>query len=331
VARAITSFERLDFLVPDRSGLAPLEAYARLEGLEGGPRLVGYTEASRGCAHRCRHCPVVPVYDGRVRIVPRAVVLEDIDRQVAMGARHVTFGDPDFWNGIGHAMPLVRELHRRHPALSFDVTIKIEHLLRHRAHLAELRACGALFVTSAVEAVDDAILERLDKGHTRAGFEEAVGLCRAAGLCLHPTFVAFTPWTTRTGYLAMLEAIERLELVEQVAPIQLVLRLLVPAGSRLLELEEVRRLVGRFDPDRLCHPWDHPDPAMDGLQRELEALVAGRAGEDRRTLFEAVRARAEAVAGIAAGGRDARAERMARTARAPKRPPVPFLTEPWYC
>jgi hypothetical protein len=41
---------------------------------------------------------VVPVYNGVFRIVQRDVVLADIRQQVAMGAEHITFGDPDFFN-----------------------------------------------------------------------------------------------------------------------------------------------------------------------------------------------------------------------------------------
>jgi radical SAM superfamily enzyme YgiQ (UPF0313 family) len=90
--------------------LPPLEKYAQLVLPGGARRTVGYTEASRGCKHLCRHCPVVPVYQGHFRIVQREVVMEDIRRQVAAGARHITFGDPDFFNGIGHAVELVRAL-----------------------------------------------------------------------------------------------------------------------------------------------------------------------------------------------------------------------------
>ncbi len=46
---------RLHFLVPDRSGLPPLSRYATLQHPDGTRRLVGYTEASRGCRHVCRH------------------------------------------------------------------------------------------------------------------------------------------------------------------------------------------------------------------------------------------------------------------------------------
>nr|MDQ3420042.1 radical SAM protein [Acidobacteriota bacterium] len=89
------SVARLKFKVPDRAGLPTLSRYAGLQ-VDGEKRVAGYTEASRGCKHRCRHCPIVPVYDGRFRIVAPEIVLADARAQVAAGARHITFGDPDF-------------------------------------------------------------------------------------------------------------------------------------------------------------------------------------------------------------------------------------------
>jgi radical SAM superfamily enzyme YgiQ (UPF0313 family) len=124
----LISLTRLQFEVPDRSGMAAMEKYARLIIPGDGYRIVGSTEASRGCKHLCRHCPIVPVYKGVFRIVSPDVVLEDIRRQVAAGAQHISFGDPDFFNGIRHAMDLAEEFHRQFPAVTYDVTIKIEHL-----------------------------------------------------------------------------------------------------------------------------------------------------------------------------------------------------------
>ena len=220
-----TSTERQQFLVPDRGGLPPLAEYAHLH-VNGETRRVGYTEASRGCKHLCRHCPVVPVYHGRFRIVQPDVVLEDIRRQVAAGAGHVTFGDPDFFNGPTHALRIVRALHQEHPALTYDVTIKVEHLRQCRESLPILRETGCLFVTTAAESIEDDVLSRLDKGHTRRDFIDAVSACRQAGLMLAPTFIPFTPWTTRAGYRDLLHTLVELDLVDQVSPVQLGLRLL---------------------------------------------------------------------------------------------------------
>jgi radical SAM superfamily enzyme YgiQ (UPF0313 family) len=312
---------RIHFLVPDRRGLPPLSRYATLQFPDGSRRLVGYTEASRGCKHVCRHCPIVPVYNGQFRVVQPDIVLADIDAQVAAGAQHITFGDPDFFNGPTHAMRIVEALHVAHPAVSYDVIVKVEHLLAHRDLLPRLAATGCAFVTSAVESLDDAVLGRLAKGHTRADFAAAVALCRDAGVTLIPTFVAFHPWLTLDGYCDLLDTIAELDLIDHVAPIQLAIRLLVPEGSRLLELDDMRRHVGAFDARTLTYRWTHPDPRVDALHREVEVLVGSRLTADRRATFDAISRLAHERAGVV------------RPASKPvrDRATVPFLNEPWYC
>lgn len=313
------SLARQQFLVPDRTGLPALGAYAQLVTV-GGTRRVGYTEASRGCRHLCRHCPVVPVYQGIFRIVQQDVVLEDIRRQVAAGAEHITFGDPDFLNGPGHAMPIVEALHGEFPAVTFDVTIKVEHLLKHRALLPQLKAAGCLFVTSAVESLDDRVLERLDKGHTRAEFEEALRLMRAAGLPMAPTFIPFTPWTTHAGYAEFLRALVQLDLAEQVSPIQLAIRLLIPEGSLLMKLPEVRAMVQPFDWKGLCYPWQNRDVGMDTLHAAIQDTIKceARRKTPRLAIFQK-------IWDLAQGGEwPVDVPRLARAT-------VPYLTEPWYC
>jgi radical SAM superfamily enzyme YgiQ (UPF0313 family) len=313
---------RLTFLVPDRRNLPPLDRYATLERGDGTRVLVGYTEASRGCRHLCRHCPIVPIYDGQFRIVQPEVVLADIAAQVAAGARHITFGDPDFFNGPTHARRIVRGLHAAHSDVTFDVTIKIEHLLRHRELLPELRDAGCLFITSAVESVDDEVLARLAKGHTRRDFFAAVTLCRESGVTLVPTFVAFHPWLTLDTYCELIETIQDLDLIEAVAPIQLAIRLLIPHGSKLLELEEIRTLAGPFDPATLTYRWSHPDPRVDRLQEEVSDLVGIRQAKSRGEVFDEIRRLARDRAGRPQST-------FARPARA--RATVPYLNEPWYC
>ncbi len=317
----VVSLERLRFIAPDRAGLLPLTEYARLRNGDGGTRTVGYTEASRGCLHLCRHCPVVPVYQGRFRVIQAEVVLEDIRRQAAAGARHITFGDPDFFNGVGHGMAIVRRLHEERPELTYDVTIKIEHLLKYKQYLQALRETGCLFVTSAVESLDDGVLARLEKGHTRRDFFEVLRLCGGAGLTLSPTFVPFTPWTSREDYRDLLRTLAERDLVANVAPIQLAIRLLIPSGSRLLELPEVLRMAGEFDPAALSYRWAHPDPGMDELCRQVQKLIqqAEARGAGREEIFDQVwRLACDEAPPF-------------ETANRLNRAAIPYLNEPWYC
>lgn len=319
------SLARLRFQVPDRVGLPPLRSYAHLVLPSGEHRAVGYTEASRGCKHHCRHCPIVPVYEGVFRIVDRDIVLADIRQQVAAGARHITFGDPDFFNGVGHAIPIVEALHREFAGLTYDVTIKVEHLLHSADLLRTLRDTGCLFIVSAVESLDDIVLEKLEKHHTRADFFRVVELCRGAGVTLQPTFVPFTPWTTVEQIVDLFEQIQRLELVEAVAPIQLAIRLLITQSSRLLELDEVRGIAGPFDAPALVYPWKNLYPAVDQLCDDLQQIVAAsdKLKHGRVATFEKMwRAVNEAA------HRDFVAATLKPLAT---RATVPYLNEPWYC
>jgi hypothetical protein len=219
----------------------------------------------------------------------------------------------------------VEALHRELPEISYDVTIKIEHLRKHDALLPVLRNTECLFVTSAVESVDDAVLEKFDKGHTRADFLAVVDRFRELGMTLLPTFVPFTPWTTLESYAELLDVLAEQGLTENVAPIQLAIRLLIPAGSRLLELPEVKEMLGPFDSAALVFPWEHQDHRVDALAREISQIAQRGDGLklSRTEIFSHIRRTAYAAVGK-------RLTEAAGAAR-PKTTPAPYLDEPWYC
>lgn len=275
---AAPTLTRLTLPPPDRSTLPALEQYARYTE-HGMAHLAGYTEASRGCLHTCRHCPVVPVYGGRFFVVPVETVLTDIRQQVEAGARHMTFGDPDFLNGPGHARKIAHALHSEFPDLTFDFTTKVEHILEHPELIAELWRCGATFVVSAFESVSNHVLTRLDKGHTRADMERALAVLRRAGIAPQPTWMPFTPWTSLADYLDLLAWIREQDLIPFVPVVQLSIRMLVPPGSALLEDPDCGSWLGELDAANFTYRWAHPDPRMDTLQQAV-ARLAERAGED---------------------------------------------------
>ncbi len=319
------------FPSPSRRSLPALDRYARLQQ-NGAERLVGYVEASRGCLHRCLHCPIVPVYDGRFFIFPKETVLQDVRVQVEAGARHVTFGDPDFLNGPGHSLSILRAIHREFPYVTFDFTTKIEHILRHRALFPEFSTLGCLFVISAVESFSDVVLERLRKGHTRADVLTALEIVRSAGISLRPSLVSFTPWTTLDDYVELFDIVESADLIEATDPVQFTIRLLIPPGSALLPKGEDQpttglEFLGPLDQANFQYRWTHPDRRMDELHEAVcrAAEEAARAEQDPAVTFETLRSLARRAAGrpLPAGP----ASRPVR--RSGTRPPR--LTEPWFC
>jgi len=113
--------------------------------------------------------------------------------------------------------------------------------------------------------------------------------------------------------------------MEAVAPIQLAIRLLIPAASRLLGLPEIREIVGPFDAKALVYPWKHTDPALDRLSHELQEIVAisDTLKRSRSVTFEKMW---RAV-------RQAANQNVAERAQPilASRATVPYLNEPWYC
>jgi radical SAM superfamily enzyme YgiQ (UPF0313 family) len=242
---------------------------------------------------------------------------------VQAGARHITFGDPDFLNGPKHALHVTRTLHTRWPRLTFDFTTKIEHILQHRALFAEFAALGGTFVVSAIESISDRVLANLHKGHTAADIDTALAILDSAGMALQPTLVAFTPWTTLDDYVAQIEFIRARGLLRYIPPVQLSIRLLLPPGSPLVQAPDAAEWLGDLDAENFTYRWTHPDRRMDELYAEVAARVAAAEanGEAAEITFEAIRAMAYR-----------RARRpLPLTGAAPLRPAPPRLTENWFC
>jgi radical SAM superfamily enzyme YgiQ (UPF0313 family) len=291
--------EASPFAVPARQLLPGLEQYARLL-IGDDQRLAGYVEASHGCVHRCRHCPLPVVYDGRIRVVDVDTILADVSQLVAIGARHITFGDPDFLNGPHHSRRIVRAVHDRFPQLTFDCTAKVEHILRHDDVWDEWAAAGCIFVVSAFESVNDDVLARLDKGHGAEDAAHAVRLLRQHRIEVRPSWLPFTPWTTLDDMVALFDFVAANDLIQNVDPVQYTIRLLLPEGSLLLEHPDMAPFLGDYDPEALSYRWTSAEPAVAALHSRLAAVVeAGTAdGHDAPTLFTHLRAVVHEAAGL---------------------------------
>lgn len=317
---SIRHLGRSEFVTPDRTGLPELDDYARLEH-DGRTILAGAVEASHGCRHRCRHCPIPAVYDGRMRVVPQDDVLADIDALVEAGAGHITFGDADFLNAPAHSLAVLERAHEMHPEVTFDATIKVEHILEHSdlwSHLAEL---NLLFVVSAFESVDDATLEILDKGHSVADMAEAVSATREAGIHIRPTWLPFMPWTTPDDVAGVFEFIHAHDLWGATDPVQMSIKLLIPKGSLLDDHPAVIPFLDHYDGDGLTWRWRFADPETAVLHKQLESIAARASdcGQESASTLEEMR-----VEVSHAVGRPLAASPAALT-------PAPRLTESWFC
>ena len=319
------STKKQNFNIPLRDGLPNLSEYAHLNVGDGSTKIVGYTEASRGCKHKCRHCPVVPVYRGRFRIINSDLVIADLQQQIEKGAEHISFGDPDFLNGPTHAIKIIKALNKSFPEITYDVTIKIEHLLKHEELLSTLKTTGCLFITTAVESVEEDILRILDKGHTHEDFKKVARNIRKIGIPLSPTFVPFTPWTTKKGFLRLLETIAELGLIWNVAPIQLAIRLLIPNKSYLLDLQELQPYLLGYNQEALSYTWRNPDESVENLCNEVQTIVENDSTHklSRLETFRNIYAAARIACGL--NGDHIPYQML------PLQDSIPSMSEPWFC
>jgi radical SAM superfamily enzyme YgiQ (UPF0313 family) len=310
---------RSRFHRPERSSLPGHDNYARLEWM-GEARLAAAVEASHGCRHRCRHCPIPVVYDGRMRVVGADSVLADIDQLASDGIQHVTFGDPDFLNAPRYSMDLLRNAHTAHPGLTFDVTVKVEHILAHRSLWPEMADLGVLFVVSAFESTDDRTLGILDKNHTAVDMSEAVAVLRSSGIHVRPTWLPFFPWTSPTDLAGIVGFIDDHRLWSATDPVQLAIKLLIPEGSLLESHPAVVPYLTAYQPESLSWSWQFADPTTERLHGELDSIAADASdcGAEAGDTLHRMRNGIGEIAGV-------------DQATMPSSPPAPFLTESWFC
>ena len=317
--------KRTPYIVPTRQQLPSPERYAHLE-TNGTMRLAGYTETTRGCKHTCLHCPITPVYNGRFFAIPNEVVLADIRAQLEQGVRHITFGDPDFLNGPKHAMRITRALHDEFPGVTFDATIKIEHLLKHQHLLPELKSLGCAFIVSAVESLNDNVLRNLNKGHTAVDVAEAFDLMEQVGIPLRPSLMPFSPWETLESYITLLNFFEDRRLIEQIDPVHFSIRLLIPPGSALLASPDSKLWLRELDAAAFTYKWQHPDPRLDALHQKVASLTEEAELAKFNTIETFFHIKALTLSII---GKDLHIPEAVEHYGTPR--VLPHLTESWFC
>jgi radical SAM superfamily enzyme YgiQ (UPF0313 family) len=290
-------------LPPKRSFLPHVSTFAKLID-RGAAYVTGNVEATRGCIHKCTHCPIPPVYDGKLTIIPADVVLQDIDNLVAMGARNISFIDPDFLNAPKHSIEIVQRMNQKYPFLTYDFTAKVSHLRKHQSHVEVLARYGLTYILTAMEFNNDRALDVLEKKHNVDDLNWSVKFLRSVGVHIKPTFVFINPWTSVSDLSELLDFIESNDLIECVDPIQYKIKLLLFSNSRLLDGARVsQEMLG--DSNELYTEWTHDDPAIEAIyQRSAAAVDAGLARKaGNAEIFADVRSIIDSYLGNAADSR----------------------------
>ena len=335
--RNVVVLDRSMPVLPNRDLLPSLNRYARLSYYRK-EYLTGYVEATRGCAHKCLHCPVPSVYNGRIRKNDLDILLEDVDNLVSAGAQHITFGDPDFLNSPSYAVRVLSAVHDSFPQLTCDLTIKVSHIVKYADIFPELARKGCIFVVSAFESASDRILELLHKGHNLKDMENAVRILRTNRIEPRVSLMPFTPWTTRNDMITLLDMAVAFDLIPNIDPVQWAIRLLVPPGSLLLKDQRTSGSFRQFDSGKLSYEWASPDGELNALQDDLESIATFISEENLDCIeaFDLIRSRIGKIFDSSCSGSFERVsmgtgEVISGLQSSIAAADRPRLTESWFC
>ena len=261
--RPAKALKRATFIAPDRSDLPSLSTYARFDGA-----IVGNVETMRGCAHPCTYCSVFGAYERHVVKIPEEIVLEDIAYTVNAGATHITFVDADFFSTGKRGLAIVESMVERYPGISFDITARLDDIIRYKTIVERFKEVGCKEVTSAFEFPDENVLEIMNKGIVLDQMVQAVRLLQGIGIRLKPTFITYTPWIDSVNMGKLDAFAKEIGIADFIDPLQKQTRLLLYKGSPLLATDHIKpiRLMDRG----VYYDWVHPDPRVDDDYNALE-------------------------------------------------------------
>ena len=265
--------------VPDRTILPSITDYSHI--VDGSNNLIaGSVETTYGCKHECTHCPVPIEFKGMFKTFGTEKIITDVTNQVEEGAKHISFNDPDFFNGPKHALKILQLLNEKHPSITYDSTIKVEHILKYPDYFQELKNLNMLFVISAFETTNDHVLNILQKNHSFNDLNKAVELSLENNIDIRPTWMPFSPWTEQNDLISIIKLIENYKLRETVDPIQLTIKLLVPKNSLILKRPEMKEYLLDYDPSSFSYAWKYKFPNIDNIQNELFTYVLQHESEN---------------------------------------------------
>ena len=254
--------------IPNRQIFPDISNYAHL--VDGSNNLIaGSVETTYGCKHSCTHCPVPISFNGTFKTYSLEKIVSDVENQVNQGAKHISFNDPDFFNGPIHALKILESLNEKFPSITYDSTIKVEHILKYKKYFKELSSLNMVFVISAFETTNDLVLSILEKNHTSNDLNNSIEISQDFGIDIRPTWMPFSPWTELNDLSNIVKLIEKYELRETVDPIQLTIKLLIPKHSLIIKKPEINKYLGNYEKNSLSFKWEYENNDVEKLQSSL--------------------------------------------------------------
>ena len=270
--------------IPNRQIFPDISNYAHL--VDGSNNLIaGSVETTYGCKHSCTHCPVPISFNGSFKTYSLEKIVSDVKNQVNQGAKHISFNDPDFFNGPIHALKILESLNEKFPSITYDSTIKVEHIIKYKKYFKELSSLNMVFVISAFETTNDLVLSILEKNHTSHDLNNSIEISQDFGIDIRPTWMPFSPWTELNDLSNIVKLIEKYELRETVDPIQLTIKLLIPKHSLIIKKPEINKYLGNYEKNSLSFKWEYENNDVEKLQSSLFDFILNNSELDEHKQY----------------------------------------------
>ena len=270
--------------IPNRQIFPDISNYAHL--VDGSNNLIaGSVETTYGCKHSCTHCPVPISFNGSFKTYSLEKIVSDVENQVKQGAKHISFNDPDFFNGPIHALKILESLNEKFPSITYDSTIKVEHIIKYKKYFKELSSLNMVFVISAFETTNDLVLSILEKNHTSHDLNNSIEISQDFGIDIRPTWMPFSPWTELNDLSNIVKLIEKYELRETVDPIQLTIKLLIPKHSLIIKKPEINKYLGNYEKNSLSFKWEYENNDVEKLQSSLFDFILNNSELDEHKQY----------------------------------------------
>lgn len=148
---------------------------------------VAFLSAARGCPNKCKFCDeriIMPRY--RIRSV--ASIMEEINHNAKLGITRYRIADSTF-SAYPHMEELLDKIIASGIQLQFVAYARVDDILKMRHLLPKMKRAGLVLIYIGVESGSQRILDAQNKGTTLSEIEEAVGLCRQAGIKIKGSFI----------------------------------------------------------------------------------------------------------------------------------------------
>ncbi len=257
------------FYVPNRKLLPPLHKYPQdqIDKLCGNKQVVGGTEISRGCHHKCLYCSVYAAYEGKVLTIPEEVTILDVRNMVKNGMTHLTFMDADYFNSKYNGINIIKKLHSEFPTLTYDFTTRVDHINANKEIIAEMSNLGVKFITTAIEFPCQEVVDEIAKDINIKDIEEALHFLRGTNIKINPTFIMFNPWIKLENLMDFKVFVKKNKLDDIIDPIQYETRLHIYKGSPLMQRKSIQNL--ELVEHEFNYEWKHPDPRVDEVYSQM--------------------------------------------------------------